>query len=110
MALRADGTVWTWGCNHHNGYVPPPAGSDPVGQLGNGDDTYQDQPYPVQVVGGEQGGAFLQGIVLISARDYHDFALASDGTLYSWGSNLNGQLGTGSCCLPSTRPVKVHLP
>ena len=109
-ALRADGTVWTWGCNHHNGFNPPPGGSDPVGQLGNGDPTYTDQPYPVQVVGGEQGGAYLNAIVLIATRDYHNYALASDGTLYSWGSNLNGQLGYGSCCLPGLSPVKVIFP
>jgi alpha-tubulin suppressor-like RCC1 family protein len=109
-ALRADGTVWTWGCNHHNGFVPPPNGSDPVGQLGNGDDTYADQLFPVQVVGGEQGGQYLQSITMVAARDYHDYALAADGTLYSWGSNLNGQLGNGTCCLPSTVPVVVTFP
>ena len=109
-ALRADGTVWTWGCNHHNGFNPPPVGTDPVGQLGNNDPTYTDQPYPVQVVGGAQGGTFLKSIVLIAARDYHNYALASDGTLYSWGSNLNGQLGYGSCCLPGLSPVKVIFP
>ena len=95
-ALAADGSVWTWGCNHHNGFTPPPVGTDPVGQLGNGDNTYTDQYFPVRVVGGEQGGAFLEHIALISARDYHDYALASDGTLYSWGSNLNGQVGDGT--------------
>lgn len=109
-ALRADGTVWTWGCNHHNGYNPPPVGTDPVGQLGNNDPTYTDQPYPVQVVGGAQGGPFLQSIVMIAARDYHNYALASDGTLYSWGSNLNGQIGYGSCCLPGLAPKKVIFP
>ena len=109
-ALRADGTVWTWGCNHHNGFNPPPGGTDPVGQLGNNDPTYTDQPYPVQVVGGAQGGAFLNSIVVIAARDYHNYALASDGTLYSWGSNLNGQLGYGGCCLPGLSPVKVIFP
>ena len=109
-ALLADGTAWTWGCNYHGGTNPPPGGSDPVGQLGNGEDTYANQPFPVQVVGGEQGGAFLHSIRMLAARDYHDYALAEDGTLYSWGSNLNGQLGNGTCCLPSTRPVRVTFP
>jgi alpha-tubulin suppressor-like RCC1 family protein len=105
-ALKGDGTVWTWGCNHHNGTNPA---VDPVGQLGNGDATYTDSTVPVQVHGPNNVG-YLTGIVAIAARDYHNYALRSDGTLWSWGSNLNGQLGTGTCCTPSAYPVQVLLP
>ena len=105
-ALKSDGTVWTWGCNHHGGTNPA---MDPVGQLGNGDQTYTDVSVPTQVHGPDNKG-FLTSITVISARDYHNYALDSNGTLWSWGSNLNGQLGTGACCTPSTFPVKVKLP
>src|SRR5438105_15730258 len=66
-ALKADGTVWTWGCNHHNSTNPA---VDPVGQLGNGDMTYGYSSVPVQVHGPNNVG-FLDSVTVISARDYH---------------------------------------
>src|SRR5262245_30779603 len=57
MALRSDGTVWTWGWNA-------------LGQLGNG--TTNDAHTPVQVTG-------LSNVVAISGRAYHCLALQSDG-------------------------------
>ena len=74
MALRSDGTVWTWGWNA-------------LGQLGDG--TTNDAHTPVQVVG-------LTNIVAISGRGYHCLALKSDGTVWAWGWNSWGQLGIGS--------------
>ncbi len=65
MALRSDGTVWTWGRNHR-------------GQLGNG--TTNDRLTPGQVPG-------LSGIVSISAGDTFSVAVKSDGTVYSWGGH-----------------------
>jgi len=74
MALRSDGTVWTWGWNAY-------------GQLGNG--TTNDAHTPIQVPG-------LTNVVAISGRGYHCLALRADGTLWSWGYNHFGQLGLGS--------------
>ncbi len=75
IALKSDGTVWTWGNNDH-------------GQLGNG--TTQSSSIPVQVQG-------LSGVIAIAAGNpNYEVALKSDGTVWAWGANGNGQLGNGS--------------
>ncbi len=71
MALKSDGTVWTWGYNYY-------------GQLGNG--TTGSSSVPVQV-------SSLNGVVAISAKYLQSVALKSDGTVWTWGSNFYGQLG-----------------
>lgn len=80
LALKNDGTVWAWGDNWY-------------GQLGNGE--YDRGYFPAQVKGAD-GVGFLTGVKLISAGSYHSLAVKNDGTLWAWGSNGYGQLGTGS--------------
>ena len=81
LALSADGTVYTWGRNEY-------------GQLGNGV-TATNSPVPVAV---KTAGTPMEGktIVQISAKVWYALALASDGTVYSWGFNSWGQLGNGT--------------
>ena len=38
----------------------------------------------------------MTGVKLISAGSYHSLAVKNDGTLWAWGANVSGQLGTGS--------------
>ena len=91
MALRNDGTVWTWGDNGN-------------GQLGvNSTTTYIT---PVQVVGGGQGGTYLTGIAAISAGGNHGVALATDGTAWSWGRNERGQCSDNT---ETERDAPVHM-
>ncbi|MBI0071407.1 InlB B-repeat-containing protein [Bifidobacterium apousia] len=76
MALASDGTVYTWGSNGK-------------GQLGNGTTgNYSTEPVKAQT-----GNA---KITAISAGRAYAMALASDGTVYTWGNNGKGQLGNGS--------------
>ncbi|MCD7711175.1 MAG: hypothetical protein LUJ25_00195, partial [Firmicutes bacterium] len=84
VALKSDGTVWTWGENLS-------------GQLGNGTMGEGTSQYsPVQVVGFDGSGSDeLDSIVAIAAGGSHAAALRSDGTVYTWGSNEYGQLGNG---------------
>jgi hypothetical protein len=56
-----------------------------------------DQHVPVQVTG-------LTGVVAVAGGASHSLALKSDGTIWAWGDNTNGQLGNGSTT-PSTVPV-----
>ena len=77
IALKSDGTVWTWGGNSY-------------GSLGDG--TTLNRPYPVQVLG-LGGSGFLTNIVAIDGGQIHSLALNSDGTIWGWGSNNYGQLG-----------------
>jgi alpha-tubulin suppressor-like RCC1 family protein len=73
IALKADGTVWTWGSNS-------------VGQLGITNITGSLEPAQVDIA----------NVIDISLVDKHVLALKSDGTVWAWGLNDYGQLGIGS--------------
>jgi alpha-tubulin suppressor-like RCC1 family protein len=79
IALTSDGTVYTWG---YNGF----------GQLGNGNNTDSNVPVAVITSGVLSGKTITQ----VAAGKYHSIALASDGTVYTWGRNNEGELGNGN--------------
>jgi alpha-tubulin suppressor-like RCC1 family protein len=86
MALTSDGTVWGWGDNAE-------------GAVGNGScsTSFLDQistPYHI---------TSLTGITAIAATTGDSYALASDHTIWDWGSNGRGQLARqGSTCGAAT--------
>ena len=82
FALASDGTMYAWGWNEH-------------GQAGVGDGFGSDINLPAAV---KTAGTPLEGktIVQMSGSDQNGFALASDGTMYSWGLGVIGHLGNGS--------------
>ncbi|MCA9621902.1 MAG: hypothetical protein KC731_22915 [Myxococcales bacterium] len=84
-ALLSTGTVSCWGDNAS-------------GQLGNGGAPI-DAPTPVAVTG-------LTGVVAIGAGNDHTCAVVSDGTVYCWGANGDGQLGNNST-VDASAPVMV---
>lgn len=94
MALRADGTVWTWGSNSR-------------GTLGNGVECVDGAPEPcasatpVQVVG-------LDDVTTLAAFHAGGYALRADGTVWSWGANYLGALGNGTAAGNSTVPVRIQ--
>ena len=71
--IKSDGTLWLWGLNTN-------------GQLGDNSRTHRSSP--VQTVA---GGTNWKSV---SAGGYHTAAIKTDGTLWLWGNNQNGQLGT----------------
>lgn len=89
MALKKDGTLWTWGYNEY-------------GQLGNGT-TYRSK-YPIQVKNSD-GTSFINATI-ISAGGYHSLTLKNNGTLWAWGDNFDGQLGNGTTT-DYSKPIQV---
>jgi len=91
LAIAADDTVLAWGDNA-------------TGQLGNG--TLVKEKLPVQVLTSD--GPALAGVTAIAAGGDFSLALKSDGTVWAWGNNGNGQLGNHS--FDSTQvPVEVVI-
>ena len=92
LALKSDGTVWAWGMND-------------TGQLGinNGD---VNTKLPVEVHGQSDVG-HLTSIVAIASSVAHSVALRSDGTVWTWGTNVDDELGNGVSGGEIDSPVPV---
>lgn len=85
IAVRTDGTLWAWG-----------RGSE--GQLGNGTTTVIVST-PVQI-------GSLTTWSKVSASHQFSFAIKTDGTLWAWGADADGALGTGDLTNYSS-PVQI---
>jgi alpha-tubulin suppressor-like RCC1 family protein len=134
LALRSDGSVWGWGDEYSNGVaadtnvpmriagltatsivagqqISGAVGSDGSawawggntrGLLGRGDISEQPQNHvPGRVIG-------LTDVVSIDAEFGHFLALRRDGSVWAWGDNRSGQLGTPGLGEYSAVPVKVE--
>ncbi|HUL63037.1 MAG TPA: hypothetical protein VLW55_00330 [Burkholderiaceae bacterium] len=87
VALRTDGTVWTWGANNQ-------------GQLA--DPVVANRPVPAQVAG-------LANIVAIAAGAEFAIALDASGDVWAWGSNVDGELGDASGVPNRAAPGRVAI-
>lgn len=83
--VSTDGIVYRWGVNN------------PTGLFGNGSATSYD--YPTQA-------SVLTGVIDVQTSDTYSLALKSDGTVWAWGGNYNGQLGSlvGDQLVPAQIP------
>ena len=81
------------------GPVSGPGGWNQYGQVGNGTKGRQ----PEASAG---GGLTWRHAIVQRGRDFHSLALKSDGTVWAWGQNNDGELGDGTKTNRST-PVKV---
>lgn len=98
IALKSDGTVWTWGLSSCSGL-----GTGACGKLGDG--TSISRSLPIQVHGPGNIG-YLTSTTAIMGGEHANYAVKSDGTLWAWGGNFVGQLGDGTYT-NTTTPVQV---
>jgi alpha-tubulin suppressor-like RCC1 family protein len=91
VALTSEGTLYAWGWNG-------------FGQLGNGTTTDQSTPVAVTMSGTLAG----KTITALSTGYAHTVVLTSEGRLYAWGWNNQGQLGDGTTTRRLT-PVEVTM-
>ncbi|WP_449601183.1 RCC1 domain-containing protein [Paenibacillus sp. Marseille-Q9583] len=92
VALKTDGTVWTWGGNQ-------------TGQLGLGDaglETHRKTPTQVK----KEDGTNLVALQ-VAAGGSHTVALDPDERVWTWGSDNNGQLGDGTSGSSRNKPYMV---
>jgi len=87
IALKTDGSLWSWGRNFE-------------GQIGDNTTTHRSTPVTT-LLGGTNWKSIAGGYA-------HTVALKSDGSLWSWGSNVSGQLAVNDTTSRST-PVTTLL-
>jgi len=86
LALAGDGTVWSWGNNND-------------WQLGQA--SSQGQGFtPKQIPS-------FNGVTALAAGANHSVALKTDGSVWTWGGNGEGQLGDGSTATQRLAPARV---
>ena len=85
LGVRSNGTLWAWG-NAAGGIL--------------GDNTIVSKSSPVSVVGG------FTDWCQVSAGVSHNLGVRTNGTVWAWGTNTNGNLGDGTVAGKSS-PVSI---
>jgi alpha-tubulin suppressor-like RCC1 family protein len=87
LALKNDGTIWAWGDNR-------------AGELGGGSKGGF-SAIPQAAIG-------LDSVVALGAGGQHSLAVRADGSAWSWGSNVLGELGNGTFGDSNPTPARVQ--
>ena len=77
LAIKPDGSLWAFGLNR-------------FGQIGNGESGNNFDDIVITPV------KIMENVIAVSAGGNHSVALQNDGSLWTWGSNVNGALGEGA--------------
>jgi alpha-tubulin suppressor-like RCC1 family protein len=77
VATKTDGTLWTWGKNNK-------------GQIGDGTSS------PTVTISSPIQIGALTNWLTVAAGSYYTVATKTDGTIWAWGDNSSGALGTGN--------------
>jgi len=95
VGLTANGTAYAWGRNYE-------------GELGDGTSGTGSIKKAPQLVPGTGPGGLV--FTALATGGYFSLALIADGTAYSWGSNVVGELGNGTsgAATNNPTPAKVH--
>ena len=93
-AIKTDGSLWMWGSNS--------CGQLGNGGKGNGTALYDSQGTVIQDVPVK----VMDDVAAVSLGDTFAAAIKTDGSLWMWGGNDFGQLGSGNTS-QALRPVKV---
>ncbi len=93
VALKNDGTVWSWGYGYY-------------GSLGINSNVNKYSPVQVRDA---SGANYLTDVIAIAANGYFSLALKNDGSVWAWGQNSSGQLGDGTTSQRNL-PVQVKDP
>ena len=78
-AIKEDGSLWMWGSNS-------------FGELGNGKDSYSEEnalynePKPIKI---------MDNVVGVDDGGESSVAVKADGSVWTWGGNMYGELGNG---------------
>ncbi len=92
LAVTSNGEVWAWGSG---GY----------GRIGDGATSNRTRAVRVEI----SAGVPLTGVVQVAAGNAHSTAITSSGSIFTWGRNLQRQLGLGHVA-DRDRPHQVTLP
>jgi alpha-tubulin suppressor-like RCC1 family protein len=92
MGLKEDNTLWVWGSNYY-------------GQLGLGDIIRRSSPIQLGATG-DFTPVSRWKFISLGGFQTSSFAIRSDGTLWAWGRNNNGQLGLNDL-IDRSSPVQV---
>ena len=87
FAVDADGRTWAWGENGHN-------------ELGDGTSVDRTAPVPIPTLPTGQWSDAGGGL-------HHSHLLDAQGRVWSWGDNVDGQLGTGNVGTDHATPVSL---
>lgn len=88
VAIDENGELWSWGVNY-------------AGELGDGTKDLKEAPVKVK-------NTYNKRMVKVDSMFQNNIALDEDGGVWTWGNNVNGEIGDGSTVV-RTEPVKVNL-